>query len=222
MRALTLSLSEVSLALYVQKQINVFFPDDNVIDSSGIKDYITIALERLRECFETILLGYYIKDNKSYFNHMHGDHYSMFLYLLSNTAYLNENLGLASKIFLLNKMLFGIDVFYEIALPKHFLFVHPLGTVLGRAVYGDYFITYQGVTVGATTEGRYPTFSKGTILYSGASIIGHCKTGQNFVLAAKASLLNTDVDDNKVVLGAFPQHKIIENKKDLIGKYFKI
>lgn len=222
MRALTLSLSEESLAFYVQKQINVFFPDDNFIESSSIKDYTTIALERLRICFENISIGYYIKDNKSYFNHLHGDHYSMFLYMLSNTAYLNADVGLASKIFLLNKMLFGIDVFYEIELPKHFLFVHPIGTVLGRAIYGDYFITYQGVTVGATTDGNYPTFSKGTILYSGSSIIGQCKTGKNFILAAKASLLNTDVDDNKVILGAFPQHKIIENRNNLIKKYFNV
>ena len=45
--------------------------------------------------------------------------------------------------FLLNKLLFGIDVFYTVDLPKHYIFVHPIGTILGSgAIYSNYFVVY--------------------------------------------------------------------------------
>jgi serine O-acetyltransferase len=141
---------------------------------------------------------------------------------VSNEAYLANDEILASKLFLLNKSLFGIDAFYSIKLPEHFLFVHPLGTVIGNADFGDFFVVYQGVTIGSTTEGIYPTFSSSTILYSNSSIIGNCHISENFVLGANATLVNTDISGDKVVIGNYPNFSILENKNKLISNYFKI
>ena len=44
----------------------------------------------------------------------------------------------------------SVDLFYAIELPQKFGAEHPLGSVMGRAKYGDGFFFYQGCTVGGT------------------------------------------------------------------------
>ena len=222
MRFLNLSIPESNLINLVKNQLNNFFPDQQEIENKIIQHCSRNAIYRIRKCFDPISLKYFRQNDKSFFNHLHGDHYSMFLYILSNEAYLIQEETLASKLFLLNKSLFGIDAYFSIKLPDHFLFVHPIGTVLGNAKFGDFFVVYQGVTVGSTTYGVYPTFSSSTILYSNSSIIGECQVGKNFVLGANTSLLNTNISDNKIVVGNYPSHSIKENKNGLINNYFKI
>jgi serine O-acetyltransferase len=221
MRKLNISIPETHLVDLVNSQLNYHFPDHQEICIQTLQNSVKSALYRIRKCFDSIVLKYYGYGEESYFSHLHGDQYSMFLYLLSNEVYLANDEILAAKIFLLNKSLFGIDAFYSIKLPDHFLFVHPLGTVLGNANYGDFFVVYQGVTVGSTTQGIYPTFSTSTILYSSSSIIGNCHTSENFVLGANASLINSNIPANKIVVGNYPNHSILENKNKLISNYFK-
>jgi serine O-acetyltransferase len=222
MRKLKLSISEEHLINLVKSQVIFHFPDHQEIDTKTLQHCVKNGIYRIRKCFDPILLKYYGQGDISFFNHLHGDQYAMFLYIISNEAYLANDEILASKLFLLNKSLFGIDAFYSIKLPDHFLFVHPLGTVLGNAHFGDFFVVYQGVTIGSTTEGIYPTFSFYSILYSNSSIIGNCHTNENFVLAANASLVNTNIPANKVVVGNYPNHSILENKNSLISSYFKL
>lgn len=223
MKKLVASLSEIDLTNYLVGQLNHYFPDKNNVEFDLIFYSVSESIKRLECCFNKIHLPYYNKLGQPYFNHLHGDHYSMFLYLVSNTLYkkkFDENL--CSKIFLLNKSLFGVDAFYAIELPEHFLFVHPIGTILGNAKYSDYFVVYQGVTVGATTLGIYPTFGERTILYSNSSIIGNCVLGQDNVIGANSSIINFASDNNKTILGNFPNNKIITNKNSLINKYFSL
>ncbi len=221
MRDLELSLSKSSLANYLLKQLQFFYPDGYPLNEKALTHSVSRAIDRLRICFDPIVSKYYFNGNTSIFNHLNGDQYSMFLYFVSNNAYLAGDENLASKIFLLNKTMFGLDVFYSVKLPEHFLLVHPLGSILGNAVYGDYLVVYQGVTIGSTNNGHYPTFSDSTILYSNTSILGNCITGKNFVLGANSSLINTKIEDNKVVLGNYPNNKIINNSNNLISNYFR-
>ena len=220
MKKLSLSIRVPTLVTYVTKQLNTFFPDDNIITEDSINTIIFEAINRLEHCFQSINLPYYRKDDSPYFNHLHGDHYSSFLYLLSRQAYLNGIESVAAKIFLLNKALFGIDAFYTIQLPESFVFVHPIGTILGRATYSNFFVVYQGVTIGANADGVYPTFSERTILFSNSSIIGDSKIGSNFIIGAKSSLINSFVPDNKVVVGNYPNHNILTNTSNQISNYF--
>ena len=222
MRKLKLSITESYLVDLVHSQLNNHFPDQHKIKIKTLLHCIKNGIYRIQRCFDSIVLKYYGQADLSFFNHLHGDHYAMFLYFVSNEAYLANDEILASKLFLLNKSLFGIDAFYSIKLPEHFLFVHPLGTVLGNADFGDFFVVYQGVTIGSTTEGIYPTFSSSTILYSNSSIIGNCHISENFVLGANATLVNTDISADKVVIGNYPNFSILENKNKLISNYFKI
>lgn len=221
---MNITVNKELLCQYVSAQLNNFFPDYINVESRNISQYIDDTLDRLEFCFKHIQKPYYNYGEgiEMCFNYLHGDHYAMFLYILSNTIYkVDKNENLASKVFLLNKALHGIDAFYNIELPEIFLFVHPVGTILGRAKYEDYFVVYQNCSVGATEEGIYPTFSKETILYSKCSVIGNCKIGNNVVFSANATIINTDILSNSVVLGNFPNNKIISNKKNVIDRIFR-
>ena len=68
------------------------------------------------------------------FNYLHPDHYAMFLYLLANTVSRGDRANpLPFRLFYLNKVLHGLDVYHDTELPEVFQFMHPLGTVLGQA-----------------------------------------------------------------------------------------
>lgn len=222
LRRLKLSIREKALSLYLTKQLELFFPDEHRIDITTMESFVNHAIQRLRICFNPVRLKYYVEDDSSIFNHLNGDQYSIFLYLVSNNAYNEGDEVTASKVFQLNRTMFGIDAFYRIELPEHFIFVHPVGTVLGNASYSDYFVAYQGVTVGGIHGKGYPNFSESTVLYSNSSILGDCSTGSDFVMAANATLINSTIPDDSIVIGNYPNHRIISNNNSIIGNFFAI
>jgi serine O-acetyltransferase len=218
------SLNSKQLSHFVSKQINSFYPDNNIILAEEILPSCKIALKRLEYCFIHIKRKYYSCDQNSFFNHLHSDHYAMFLYLLSNTSFkLKVKDDICSKLFLLNKALHGIDVFYSVELPKVFLFIHPVGTILGNAHYGNYFVVYQNCSVGALSEtGEYPTFGDGVVLYSRTSILGPCKIGKNVYFGANSGIISINVPSNSTVVGIYPHHKILQNTKPIKQNIFHI
>jgi len=137
----------------------------------------------------------------------------MFLYILSNTLYKNNyDLTLCEKLFLLNKSLFSLDAFYEIELPEIFLFVHPLGTVLGRAKYSNYLIVYQRCNIGSNHD-IYPELGEHLTLHPGASILGNCQIGRNVKIAADGLLIDKNIEDNTLYIGN-PKNYIQKTNKD--------
>lgn len=216
------SISTLELTEYVTSQCNLYFPDNQKIKAADLLNCVKKTLIKIEYCFNFINLPYYNYNNSPFFNHLNGDHYCIFLCYLSRVVFVETNdVDLASKIFLLNKSLFGIDAYYGIELPDIFMVVHPVGTILGRAKYSNRLVVYQGVTVGATIDGVYPVFSENTILYSNSSIIGKCQIGNNFILGANSTLVNVNIENNKTVVGTFPNNKIIEGK-NIFTHYFKI
>lgn len=218
------TLSKIELTAYVSKQVQSHFPDGKTPSfSENVERVIEIVFERLYKCFSRIKSRYYsTKEGEAFFNHLHGDHYCSFLYLLSNELYKHGHEIEASKIFLLNKTMFGIDVFYGIDLPEIFHFVHPVGTIVGNANYSNYLVIYQGVTIGSLIEGKYPKFGEKTIIYSNSSVIGDCNFGTNCIVGAKAYVIDKDLQDNQIVLGNYPQNRVIPNKKPTIDYYFHL
>ncbi|MGZ3769093.1 MAG: serine acetyltransferase [Bdellovibrio sp.] len=195
------SLNDSELANYLLGQVNNFFPDGRPISIEAIQSILPAVLKRLNQCFVHINNKYFFDGTNAVFNHLHGDQYSMFLYLAANTAYrLGVGNDLASKLFLLNKSLHGIDAFYEVELPEIFLFVHPLGTVLGRANYKNYFLVYQNCGVGSNHD-IYPSLEEYVTLRPGSSVLGDCKIGRNCTIAAQSLVLDRDLKDNTVYIG---------------------
>jgi len=115
------TLNNEELSLYVSRQINNLFPDSNKVSSDEIDQYMKDTMDKVSFCFNNIKRKYFYDNKKTLFNHLHSDHYSMFLYILSNVVYRKIITKiLATKVFLLNKALHSIDAFYSIQLPEVF------------------------------------------------------------------------------------------------------
>ncbi len=191
------------LAEYIARQVYHTFPDKQV-DVNEIRSFVTAALDRVEFCFSRINNKYFSKEGQTYFNHLHSDQYSMFLYLLANSIWRMEGeIALAERIYYLNKNLHAIDTFYRIQLPDIFLFVHSVGTVLGHAHYSNYFVVYQGCTVGGKS-GIYPEIEQGVVMYNRSMLIGKCRIGNNCSIAPGAILIDMEVSEDRVVFGRHP------------------
>lgn len=195
------SLSKEKLSIYVTKQLNYFFPDEDSVTPDLILNLVGDAYERLEYCFEHINNKYFFNGKHTLFSHLHGDQYSMFLYMASRVAaHLMHDKGIAEKLFLLNKTLHGIDAYFEIELPPVFVFVHPVGTVLGRASYGNFFMAYQRCGIGSNHD-MYPTISEFVTLRPGAAILGNSSVGRNCTIATESLLLDKNLPDNTLYIG---------------------
>jgi serine O-acetyltransferase len=192
-----ISLTKTELIEYVCLQVKHFFPDPHR-PGPEIARLMNLTLDRVEHCFSAIHDKYFKRGKDTLFNHLNTDQYAMFLYFLANTLYRNDvDPRLCEKLFYLNKSLNGIDVFFSVDLPDIFLFVHPIGTVLGRAQYSDYFLVYQNCTIGSSHDIKdYPTLGRYVALYKGSAILGRCTVGDNCKIAADSLLMNMDLADS--------------------------
>ncbi len=217
------SLSTQGYLELTRKQSQNIIPD-GIEPKINIED-ILIALRRIQTCISNINLKYFMENGKPIFDHLNGNQWCMFLYILSNVLYKNEKLTDAAKIFNVNKALFGIDAFYSIELPEIFYFNHPLGTILGNAKYQNYLAVYQGVTVGSNLNsegktGTYPMFDEGCALLANSTVIGDCQVGKNVIFGANSFIKDGNVPDNTIVLGAHPDLKLLDNRYNYRDYYF--
>ncbi len=196
-----ISLDKYDISGYLSSQLNTFFPDKRKVKKRDILSHLDLILERTEFCFSMINNKYFLNDGNVVFSHLHADQYAMFLYFAASTLYRNKaDLDLCSKIFHLNRYLHGIDVFYEVNLPDIFLFVHPLGTVLGRGTYSNYFAVYQRCGVGSNHD-VYPVLKEYVTLHPGSSVIGNCLVEENCTIAAGSLLLDKNLEKNSVYIG---------------------
>ena len=215
------SLSLGELQKLIQCLLSTHFPVDSISHSIPKQAFI-IALERLEYCFARINIKYYTRDTISWFDHLHGDHFCIFLWFLGNTCWSSFDLeDTAICLSLLNKRLHGADIFYSISLPKIFYFVHPLGSVLGQASYSDYFVCYQGCTIGSDAVTGYPKFTGPAVLYSHSSVIGQCVVGKDVVLPSNSHVLRTNIPSNQIVTGSYPNNVLKANNLSIIDRCFK-
>jgi len=199
-----LELPREELGQLLQKQIaNLFLLRDD--ERSVISDSLDTALRRSEFCFSFSRNKYFRKNGQTYFNPFHSGQYAIFLYFVSNTIFHSnpESRLLADRIYYLNKCLNGIDLFYEVNMPKVFSLGHPVGTVLGRAKYGEYFGVSQNCTVG-NSDGKYPVFGSNVKLMAGSMVLGSCNIGDNVIFSANSYTKDTDVPPCSVVFGSVP------------------
>lgn len=215
-----LSLAPDQLATYLARQVSNLFPDRQLI-GDDYRRYVDAALTRLDYCLARITDKYLPDGAERPFNHRNTDHYAMFLYLVSNTVFRQGGeTELAEKAYALNKALHALDVFYEVALPDIFFFQHPVGTVLGRGRYSNYFAVYQRCTIGAK-DGVYPTIGEGVVLYGGSAVIGNCRVGNNVWLAAGTRVMGQDIPDNSVVFGQSPTLTVKPTRRNVQRDVFR-
>lgn len=202
------SLSAEQLAALAARQLETMYPDGEVISVADLAPAVTGALARVEHCFSHINNKYFFNGRHAVFDHLHGDQYAMWLYLLGNELFrLGGPISVCKKLFLLNKALHGCDVFYEVALPSVFLLVHPLGTVLGRGCYSDFLIAYQRVGIGSNHD-VYPTLGRHLTLHPGSAVLGKATIGDNCSIAAESLVLDRNLPPNSIYIGNPRDHLI--------------
>jgi len=214
-----LSLKKNELVQFVSRQLEAFFPDDLPVNWVDIDRRIDLALDRVSVCFSAVHNRYFQVEGQARFNHLHSDQYAMFLYFLANTLYKEQaDTHLCEKVFYLNKLLNGIDAFYEVELPDIFVFSHPLGTVLGRANYSNFFLVHQGCTIGGARaaesdkENIYPVLGEYCAMYMGAAVLGNCHVGNNCKISAYSLLIDQDLEANRIYIGTRLNRVVKENR----------
>lgn len=206
-----INISREELLDQLYRQLYNFF-NISIEDKKEIEDCLD---ETLQKCS----VNFAASDNKYFgkgFNPYHSMMYMIFLYYLSNILYKrNRRQNLCDKVYYLNKIMNGVDLFYAIELPDHFGGEHPIGTIMGRARYGDRFVFYQCCTVGGATDKdgniQYPVIGDNVRMYANSTIIGKSHIGNNVEIGAGAVVKNQDVPDNCIVFGESP-NLIIKNK----------
>ncbi|HAK74137.1 MAG TPA: hypothetical protein DCP36_12185 [Sporomusaceae bacterium] len=194
-----LSLPLEDFKTYVSQQLNNLFPDNLKVDKGCISLAFDLAIQRTEFCFKYVNIKSYSHDNKTYLNHLHSDQYAVFLWFLSNTVWeKTSDERLASKLFYMNKVLNGLNCMYDTELPRIFLLLHVVGTVLGRAKYSDFFVAAQGCTVGAQ-NGVYPSIGKAVAMLPHSSIIGECVIGDRVSVGINAKITKQDIASDKIV-----------------------
>jgi serine O-acetyltransferase len=182
---------------------------------------VAAALERYEYALARIALPGYTRDGEPYFDHLHGDQSAAFWWFAANTAYRRfEDRDLALMFFLLNKAQNGIVAMYDTELPPVFALIHTVGTVLGKAAYGNYFTAYQGVTVGSDRD-RSPRLGERVTLLAGSRVIGGAVLGDDVSLAPGALAAHVDVPAGTVLRGSSPDHVLAPRRRDYAALIFR-
>ena len=199
-----LEVSRTELQRLLERQIgNLFFirKEERVMLARGVD----IALDRCEYCFSHSKNKYYSKQGQVYFNPFHSGQYSIFLYFVANSLFhlMPGNNTLADRVYYLNKCLNCLDIFYEVNMPKVFFLDHPVGSVLGRAVYGECFRITQLCTVG-NNKGIYPVMGKNVKMMTGSTVLGSCTIGDNVIISANSYVIDIDIPSCSIVFGRSP------------------
>ncbi|MGB3161837.1 MAG: hypothetical protein WBA84_11395 [Carnobacterium sp.] len=213
-------ISKSSLTDLCIKQLKnlLIFNEDNELEI--LKSSIDIALKKVENNFNRNNIKYYSEKDRPLFNAFNSDQYTVFLYYLSNTIWKEGNPNLlADRIYYLNKILHSVDLFYEVNLPDYFVLSHPLGSVIGRGVYSNYFFFGQNCTVGGN-KGFSPFFDERVALLSGSKVVGNSRIGNNCIISANAYVKDTDIPNNSIVFGTSPNLIIKNQPKEYFESYF--
>ncbi len=187
--------TQESLIAYVVAQIDHIIPDGKAdACRAPITRHIEEALARLSFCINAV---------KSWrlneFNPLHSSQYCTFLYYLANTIWRSTgDPSTPTRLFLINKALNGIDLFYEIALPRVFFIGHSVGIVLAKASYGEHLVLYQNATVGKS-DGIAPVIGERVIIHPNCAVIGRSHVANGSVLSQGVSVINRDTQPGQIV-----------------------
>jgi serine O-acetyltransferase len=209
---------EDALAGYVAKQLDAFFPDPSMPMYDVIRHHLPATLCRLSPILAAC------KSYQPYrFDHFNSMQYTTFLYLLANEIYLrgNEETGVCERLFLLNKALAGIDLFYRIQMPELFLLAHACaGTVFVNTTYGEKLVVFNNITIGRFEQKR-PEIGAGVVLYPNVVVVGASSVGDSCVVSAGTVVSNATVPPRSLVFGGAGGVVIKESKKDYLSAYFR-
>ena len=201
-----MSIDKYSLFSYVLKQVNTFFPDKNkVVKDNQLTKAFEKALSRLEYCFSHISDPLYSTLDENgiehpFFQHTNSDQYCIFLYYFSNSLWkmYPTKKDVCDKLILLNKTLHGCWFTYKVELPDIFYVSHPVGSVIGHAIYRNFLVICQNVTIGERIDTK-EEIGEYCFLSTGATIIGNERIGKDVSIGVNTTIFRETIPDNSVV-----------------------
>lgn len=193
------------------------------VDEHAINDAVPKALDAVERNYLEMSNGRFWDGREVVFSPYFSLQWMNFLYRLSRELFLDDLIDSADQVYYLNKIMHGNDWLYVIDLPVHFHCEHPLGSVLGRAVYGDHLFVYQGTTIGGNRDRGgtlyYPVLGDNVTLFANATVLGDTKIGNNVIISADTYLINEEIPDNCLVFGKSPDIIIRQKTEEEIKEY---
>lgn len=212
--------SRESLLAYVTAQCAAIVPDGReAAFRAAAAAHLDEALERLHVCINGCAPW-----RPDEFNVLQSSQHTIFLYYLANTIWRRSgDTAAPTRLFLMNKALNGIDLFYEIAMPEIFYIGHSLGIVLAKATYGNHLVLYQGVTVGRHKD-QIPVIGDRVVLYPGSSVAAGAVIGNDVVVSQGARVIGKRVPDGQMVFAGSGGGELVFRPRpdDLLAEYFRL
>lgn len=110
------------------------------------------------------------------------------LYRNSRAAYHRGDIASAHEFYRRIRAEHGAELFWAVELPEIWRCVHPLGSVMGRAAYADFFCFYQGCYVGSTMDDERPTFTGPCVMLPRSAVLGPVVVGKNVWITAGTTI----------------------------------
>lgn len=196
---------------YIVRQMENCTPGITQEEQRLIESHIPGALERMEPILRKVR-GF----EPGKFNHISSLQYTTFLYFLSNEIWLDEGFNNASeKLFLLNRALNSIDLYYKLRLPRTFVIAHALGAVMVNTTYGENFVFFQHTTVGRLGN-KVPTIGENVILFPNSMVLGDSTVGSNSVISAGTIVSNMTIPDDSLVFSNGPTLIVKPRRKNYI------
>lgn len=177
-----------------------YVPPPNFLIETAINTVYDTVLDRIEFSFSQIKNKYYNKNGETFFNPLHTAQWTIFLYEMARAL---KTPDICDKIYALNKMISSADIYYEVNMPDVWFCDHPQGSVMGRAIYGNFFSFSQGCTVG-NNKGLYPIIGEHVSMLSNSKILGKCNVGDHVIMAANSYIIDQDIPAFSIVFGAKP------------------
>ncbi|MEA3353334.1 MAG: serine O-acetyltransferase [Campylobacterota bacterium] len=125
-------------------------------------------------------------------------------YRIANKLYSKNFKFLGRALSGLNQIFTNIDIHPACTIGRRVFIDHGFGVVIGETtIIEDDVLIYQGVTLGGVSLShgkRHPTIEKGTVIGSGAKILGNITVGENCKIGAN-SVVVKDVPCSSTAVG---------------------
>lgn len=182
----------------LKKQLSHFMITKDEVDI--IKKNWEESINRIEYCFDNSINKYFKVSGEAFLNPFHASQWCISLYIISKVIYndIGEANTTSDKLYYLNRMMNGCDLFYEVNLPRIFYLDHPLGAIIGRGKFQDGFSFRQGCNIGHN-KGVYPRLGKNVKMLANSRIIGDCNIGDNVILATGTFVKDRNVPSNVIV-----------------------
>jgi serine O-acetyltransferase len=208
-----------SLIAYTVAQCAAVVPDGREAVFRALVDaHIDEALARLGRCIDACAPW-----RPGEFNVLQSSQHTIYLYYLANTIWSRSgDTEAPTRLFLMNKAMNGIDLFYEIAMPEVFYIGHSLGIVLAKATYGEFLVLYQNVTVGRHKD-QVPVIGDRVVLYPGSAVAAGSVVEDDVVVSQGVRVINRHVPRGMMAFaGAGGDLVLRPRPDDLLQEYFRL